>query len=73
MAENTEKRNFTLTNLTLFRVDQVSNINSPARHTTMRVVVMDSGKLAAITEEQARQIEEEMREEMNPQAVKAHG
>lgn len=63
---------YTLTRDSLQRIDEVSNVNSPARFTTMRVVILPNGRLAAIEEDEARQKEEQMREEANPQAVRAH-
>lgn len=72
MANEGNTKLYHLTNTTLQRIDEVSNINSPMRFTTMRVIVLANGKLGAITEEEAREKEEQMRTEANPQAVRSH-
>lgn len=69
-AAESKAEAFSLTSTRLARVDDVGNINSRPRHTVMRVIIKADGDLAAITEEKARAVEEEMKAQANPQAVK---
>lgn len=69
-AAESKAEAFSLTNQRVARIEEVGNINSRPTHTVMRVIIKDDGDLAAITEEKAREIEERMKAEANPHAVR---